>query len=75
MAHPVRISLGVVCLVLGVVGAILPILQGWLFFALAGAFFFPRHRWVYSGLGHAERHMPRLVAFLRRHGIGHTASI
>ena len=73
MAHPIRISLGVVCLVMGVLGAVLPVLQGWLFFALAGAFFFPKHRWVRSGMVRAERHLPRFVAYLRRHGIGETS--
>ena len=73
MAHPIRISLGIVCLFMGVLGAILPILQGWFFFALAGAFFFPKHRWVQSGLARAEHRVPRFVAFLRRHGIGDTA--
>jgi uncharacterized membrane protein YbaN (DUF454 family) len=73
MAYTVRIGLGVIFLFFGVLGAILPVLQGWFFFALAGAFFFPKHRWVHSGLGRAERHMPRFVRFLRRHGIGETA--
>jgi len=73
MSHPTRIGLGVACLFMGVAGSLLPIIQGWFFFALAGAFFFPRHRWVHSGLGRAENHAPRFVAFMRRHGIGAAA--
>jgi uncharacterized membrane protein YbaN (DUF454 family) len=75
MTHPTRIGLGIACLFMGVAGALLPVLQGWVFFALAGAFFFPKHRWVHAGLGRAEGHAPRIVAFMRRHGIGHPAGV
>jgi len=74
MAHPIRIGLGVVCLVMGVIGALLPVLQGWIFFALALALFFPRHHWVQRTLARAEHKVPRFVAFLRRLGVGETAS-
>jgi uncharacterized membrane protein YbaN (DUF454 family) len=75
MAHPVRLGLGVICLIMGVIGAVLPVLQGWIFFALAGAFFFPQHRWVHGALARAEQRIPRVVAFLRRRGVGSEAAI
>jgi len=74
MIHTIRISLGVLCLFMGVVGALLPVLQGWIFFALAGAFFFPRHRWVHGAMVRVEQRVPRVVALLRRYGIGETAN-
>ena len=70
MAYTIRVGLGVICLFMGVIGALLPVLQGWLFFALAGAFFFPKHRWVHAALVRAEARVPRFVAFMRRHGVG-----
>ncbi len=74
MTHTLRIGLGIACLFMGVVGALLPVLQGWMFFALAGVLFFPRHHWVHRGLERADRTLPRFVAFLRRHGIGENAT-
>ena len=73
MAHTIRISLGVACLIMGVIGALLPVLQGWIFFVLAGALLFPGHHWVQRSLARAERRVPRVVAFLRRFGVGETA--
>ena len=75
VAHTIRIGLGLICLFMGVVGALLPVLQGWIFFALAGAFFFPQHRWVHGALARAEQRIPRFVAFLRRFGVGEPSSL
>lgn len=65
-----RISLGILFLILGVVGSVLPILQGWIFFLLALITFFPSHPKVAKVLEKAEPRMPRVVRFLRKLGIG-----
>lgn len=69
--HAFRIILGVGFLILGVVGSLLPVLQGWLFFLLALIMFFPEHPRVEQFMQKYEKKMPRLIAFLRRIGIGH----
>lgn len=69
--HLLRIVLGVGFLILGVIGSVLPVLQGWLFFLLALIMFFPEHPRVEKFLQKYETKMPRLIAFLRRIGIGH----
>lgn len=68
--HPIRIGLGVVFLILAVIGAFLPILQGWVFLLLALVMFFPSHPKVEKALRKAETKWPRLVHLLRRLGIG-----
>lgn len=65
-----RISLGIVFAILGVIGSLLPIMQGWLFFLLAGLVLFPQSRFAVKALEKIEPRMPRLVARLRRWGIG-----
>ena len=60
-----RYSFGVLFVLLGIVGVFLPILQGWLFFALALLMFFPDHPRVHSSLGKLEPRFPRLVRGLR----------
>ncbi len=65
-----RISLGIVFLILGVVGSVLPVMQGWIFFLLAFLTFFPKTRSAEKILSKAEGKMPRLVGWLRRLGIG-----
>lgn len=65
-----RISLGILFLILGVVGSLLPILQGWIFFLLALIAFFPDHPKVESVLEKAEPKFPRMVRGLRKLGIG-----
>jgi quinol-cytochrome oxidoreductase complex cytochrome b subunit len=66
----IRITLGIVFLVLGVIGSLLPVLQGWIFFLLAALVFFPQSRFAVKACDKIEPRMPRLVAFLRRRGIG-----
>ncbi len=65
-----RISLGVVFLVLGVIGSLLPVLQGWIFFLLAVLVLFPQSRFAVKACDKIEPKMPRMVAWLRRRGIG-----
>ncbi len=65
-----RISLGIVFLILGIIGSLLPILQGWIFFLLALIAFFPDHPKVERVLEKAEPKFPRLVLGLRKLGIG-----
>lgn len=66
-----RISLGILAFLLGIVGAILPVMQGWIFFLISAALFFPRHRYVHTLLEKGEAKVPRFVAWLRRLGVGH----
>lgn len=66
----VRFSLGIVFLILGVVGSLLPVLQGWIFFLLAALMFFPNHPRTEKGLQKFKKRMPRFVAWLRRLGFG-----
>ncbi len=66
----IRMTLGSVFVVLGVIGSLLPILQGWIFFLLAALVFFPRSRFAVAACDKVEPKMPRMVAWLRRRGIG-----
>ncbi|MDQ3280782.1 MAG: hypothetical protein M3Q69_05150 [Acidobacteriota bacterium] len=70
VAFFIRISLGIVFLILAVIGAVLPILQGWLFLLLAWLMFFPQSRLAVKACDKIERKMPRLVQWLRDRGIG-----
>jgi uncharacterized membrane protein YbaN (DUF454 family) len=70
MSPALRITIGVVFFLLGIVGSLLPVLQGWLFFLLSAIMFFPNHPRVERILLKAEPKMPRLVAWLRRMGAG-----
>ena len=65
-----RIAVGILFLILGVIGSLLPVLQGWLFFLFALIAFFPDHPRVGKILAKAEPKMPRLVRGLRKLGIG-----
>jgi uncharacterized membrane protein YbaN (DUF454 family) len=65
-----RITLGIVFAILGVIGSLLPVMQGWIFFLLAVLVLFPQSRFAVKSLDKIERRMPRLVARLRRWGIG-----
>ena len=70
MILPLRIALGIVFAILGVIGSVLPIMQGWVFFLLAGLVLFPQSRFAIKSLDKIEKRMPRAVAWLRRLGIG-----
>lgn len=65
-----RITVGIVFLILGVIGSLLPILQGWMFFLLALITFFPGHPRVAAFLDRVEPKAPRTVHLLRKLGIG-----
>jgi hypothetical protein len=65
-----RITLGIIFAILGVIGAFLPIMQGWVFFLLAVLVLFPQSKFAIKALDKVERKMPRMVARLRRWGIG-----
>ena len=65
-----RITLGIILAILGVVGSLLPVLQGWLFFLLAALVLFPDSRFAVKALDKVEPRMPRFVAWMRRQGIG-----
>jgi heme A synthase len=65
-----RITLGIIFAILGVVGSILPIMQGWIFFLLAGLVLFPQSRLAIRALEKAEPKFPRLCQWLRRLGVG-----
>ncbi|HEX6098777.1 MAG TPA: hypothetical protein VF432_20850 [Thermoanaerobaculia bacterium] len=65
-----RITLGIVFAILGVIGSLLPIMQGWVFFLLAVLVLFPQSKFAIKSLDKIEKRMPRMVARLRRWGIG-----
>jgi len=65
-----RIFLGIVFFILGIIGSILPIMQGWIFFLLSFLVFFPQHKYAVKVLDKVEKRAPRLVAWLRRMGVG-----
>lgn len=66
----IRITLGIIFAILGVVGSLLPIMQGWIFFLLAVLVLFPQSNFAIKSLDKIEKKMPRMVARLRRWGIG-----
>ena len=71
----VRITLGIVFLILGVIGGFIPILQGWIFILLAVLVLFPKSKFTEKVLHKAEPKVPRTVRFLRRLGIGNEDTI
>ena len=70
MILALRITLGIIFAILGVVGSLLPIMQGWIFFLLSILVLFPQSRFAVKSLDKIEKKMPRMVARLRRWGIG-----
>lgn len=71
----VRITLGIVFLILGVIGGFIPILQGWIFILLGVLVLFPKSKFTEKILHKAEPKVPRTVRFLRRLGIGNEDTI
>ena len=65
-----RIALGILFTILGVIGSLLPVMQGWVFFLLAILVLFPQSNFAIKSCGKIEARMPRVVARLRRWGIG-----
>lgn len=65
-----RITLGVIFVILGIIGSLLPVMQGWVFFLCAALVLFPRSRFAVKACDKIEPRLPRVVAWLRRQGIG-----
>jgi uncharacterized membrane protein YbaN (DUF454 family) len=65
-----RLTLGIVFVILGIIGSVLPIMQGWIFFLLAALVLFPRSKFAVKACARIEPRMPRFVAWLRDRGIG-----
>jgi membrane protein implicated in regulation of membrane protease activity len=61
----VRITAGVVMFVLGIVGLVLPILQGVLFLIISAILLAPYSRWVSKQLDRGERRFPWISAKAR----------
>jgi hypothetical protein len=70
MILALRITLGIIFFILGIIGSLLPVMQGWIFFLLAALVLFPRSRFAVKACHKIEPRMPRMVARLRRWGIG-----
>ena len=70
MIFALRITLGIIFLILGVIGGFVPIMQGWIFILLGILVLFPESKFAVKALDKVEPKMPRMVAFLRRRGIG-----
>ena len=65
-----RVTLGIVFFILGIIGGFVPIMQGWIFMLLAFLMLFPRTRAAEKILAKAGPKLPRTVRFLRRVGVG-----
>ena len=61
----VRIAAGVVMFVLGIVGLVLPVLQGVLFLIISAILLAPYSRWVAKQLDRGERRFPWVAAKAR----------
>ena len=61
----VRITAGVVMFVLGIVGLVLPILQGVLFLIISAILLAPYSRWVSKQLDRGEQRFPWVAAKAR----------
>jgi hypothetical protein len=70
MVFFLRITLGIIFAILGVIGSLLPIMQGWIFFLLSALVLFPNSKFAVKACDKIEPKMPRLVRWLRRMGIG-----
>ncbi|HEX7153073.1 MAG TPA: hypothetical protein VF618_16420 [Thermoanaerobaculia bacterium] len=65
-----RMVLGIVFVLLGIIGAFVPIMQGWVFMLLAVLVLFPQSKFAVKVMAKAEPKLPRLCAWLRKLGIG-----
>lgn len=66
----IRVFLGIVFLILGVIGGFVPIMQGWVFILLAVLVLFPQSKFAIKALDKVEPRLPRLVRWLHRIGVG-----
>lgn len=67
-----RITLGILCVIAGIIGLLLPIVPQTIFFVLAAILLFPDHPKIRKLLDKIEPRYPRLINFLERLGIGDT---
>ena len=65
-----RITLGIIFIILGIIGGFVPIMQGWIFMLLAVLVLFPQSNFAIKSLDKIEKKAPKIVAWLRRLGIG-----
>lgn len=72
LLHVTRITLGILCVIAGIIGLILPIVPQTIFFILAAIFLFPDHPRIRKLLDKIEPKYPRLITFLEKLGIGDT---
>jgi hypothetical protein len=70
MILALRLFLGLIFAILGVIGSVLPVMQGWMFFLMAALVLFPNSRFAIKACDKIEPKMPRFIAWLRRMGIG-----
>ena len=70
MMFALRITLGIIFIILGIIGGFVPIMQGWIFMLLAVLVLFPQSKFAIKSLDKIETKMPRVVAWLRRLGVG-----
>ena len=70
MMVALRITLGILFIILGIIGAFVPIMQGWIFMLLAALVLFPQSRFAIKSLDKIEKKMPRVVGWLRKLGVG-----
>lgn len=65
-------TLGILCLIAGIIGLLLPIVPQTIFLLLAFILLFPDHPRVRKLLDRIEGKYPRVINFLERLGIGDT---
>lgn len=65
-----RITLGIICIILGIIGSVLPVMQGWIFFLLAALVLFPNSNFAKKALAKIEPKLPGLCRWLRKIGVG-----
>ena len=70
MMFALRITLGIIFIILGIIGAFVPIMQGWIFMLLAALVLFPQSKFAIKSLDKIDKKMPRVVAWLRKLGVG-----
>lgn len=70
MMVALRITLGIIFIILGIIGGFVPIMQGWIFMLLAVLVLFPQSNFAIRSLDRIEKKMPRVVAWLRKLGVG-----
>ena len=56
--------------ILGIIGSLLPVLQGWVFFLIAALLLFPNSSFAEKAMQKVEPKMPRMAHWLRAIGVG-----